>query len=71
MDELENRIKKLEKKIKSIEKKDTNKKKRKPSAYNLYMGEATKRLKKKHPDMKQTEIMKFAAEEWRKQKDDS
>ena len=42
------------------------KKKRQPSKYNLFMKKELPRLRKKHPRMKQPQLMKKAAAEWRK-----
>ena len=39
--------------------------KRKPSAYNLFMGKKMREMKKKHPSMKQKSIMKMCAKKWK------
>lgn len=41
---------------------------RKPSAYNRFMKREMKSLRKKHPRMKQPQIMKKAARAWRAKK---
>jgi len=41
---------------------------RKPSKYNLFMKKELKRLKKLHPRTKQSQLMKKAAQAWRKHK---
>ena len=44
------------------------KKKREPTAYNLFMKDMIKELREKHPDIDKTELMKRGAAEWQKQK---
>jgi hypothetical protein len=52
---------------------DTNtknvvKKKREPTAYNLFMKDMIKELREKHPEIDKTDLMKRGAEEWQKKK---
>jgi hypothetical protein len=44
------------------------KKKREPTAYNLFMKDMIKELREKHPEIDKTELMKRGAAEWQKQK---
>lgn len=44
------------------------KKKRKPSAYNVYMKKELARLKKKHPRSKHAVLFKRAAKSWKRAK---
>jgi hypothetical protein len=48
--------------------KSVAKKKREPTAYNLFMKDMIKELREKHPDIDKTELMKRGAAEWQKQK---
>lgn len=41
---------------------------KKPSAYNRFMAKEMKKLRRKHPRMKQPAIMKKAAKAWRAKK---
>ena len=45
------------------------KKKRKPSAYNVYMKKELARLKKKHPRSSHTVLFKRAAKSWKRSAD--
>lgn len=45
------------------------KKKRKPSAYNVYMKKELARLKKKHPRSSHTVLFKKAAKSWKRSPD--
>ena len=47
-------------------KKVENKKKREPSAYNLFIKEKMAEIKQKKPELKGKELMKEAIEEWKK-----
>ena len=48
--------------------KNVQKKKREPTAYNLFMKDMIKSLREKHPTIDKTELMKLGAQEWQKQK---
>lgn len=48
--------------------KNVQKKKREPTAYNLFMKDMIKELREKHPTIDKTELMKLGAQEWQKQK---
>jgi|TARA_B110000261_G_scaffold127753_1_gene142957 hypothetical protein len=48
--------------------KNLPKKKREPTAYNLFMKDMIKELREKHPDIDKTDLMKRGAEEWQKKK---
>ena len=48
--------------------KNVQKKKREPTAYNLFMKDMIKQLREKHPTIDKTELMKLGAQEWQKQK---
>ena len=67
---LEKRISVLEKQIKSLSKGTVPKQKttREPSAYNKFMSEKSKEIKKKYPDWKQPDVMKEVAKLWHAQK---
>ena len=44
------------------------KKKRAPTAYNLFMKDMIKDLRQKHPSIDKKELMSMGAKEWQKQK---
>lgn len=48
--------------------KNAPKKKRAPTAYNLFMKDMIKELRQKHPDIDKKELMSMGAREWQKQK---
>ena len=48
--------------------KSVPKKKREPTAYNLFMKDMIKELREKHPEIDKTELMKRGAAEWQNQK---
>ena len=48
--------------------KNVQKKKREPTAYNLFMKDMIKELREKHPTIDKTELMKLGAQEWQKLK---
>lgn len=48
--------------------KNVVKKKREPTAYNLFMKDMIKKLREEHPDIDKTDLMKRGAQEWQKQK---
>lgn len=48
--------------------KSAPKKKRAPTAYNLFMKDMIKELRQKHPDIDKKELMSMGAKEWQKQK---
>lgn len=48
--------------------KNVTKKKRAPTAYNLFMKDMIKELRQKHPDIDKKELMSMGAKEWQKQK---
>ena len=51
--------------------KNVTKKKRAPTAYNLFMKDMIKELRQKHPDIDKKELMSMGAKEWQKQKSKS
>lgn len=48
--------------------KSAPKKKRAPTAYNLFMKDMIKELRLKHPDIDKKDLMSMGAKEWQKQK---
>ena len=48
--------------------KSAPKKKRAPTAYNLFMKDMIKELRQKYPDIDKKELMSMGAKEWQKQK---
>lgn len=48
--------------------KSAPKKKRAPTAYNLFMKDMIKDLRQKYPDIDKKELMSMGAKEWQKQK---
>ena len=64
IEQLEKRLKVLEEKSQPVKKKE----KRKPSSYNLFIGDAVKKIKKENPDIVYKEAFKLAVEMWNEQK---
>lgn len=48
--------------------KNAPKKKRAPTAYNLFMKDMIKELRQKHPDIDKKELMSMGAREWQSKK---
>lgn len=48
--------------------KNVPKKKREPTAYNLFMKDMIKKLREEHPDIDKTDLMKRGAQAWQAQK---
>lgn len=71
--QLKQQIETLQNENKQLRSKPTNvkvKKPRKQSEYNIFMKDALKYLREKHPDYEPKKLMSLAAGEWQKRKSD-